>query len=79
MKKLYDLSVKVLDEPSADGERKRRYLKIGMVFDSGKGPYAIIDRTFNPAGVVNPDNKTGVIVNMFEPRSENDDPSDLPF
>jgi|DEB0MinimDraft_10_1074344.scaffolds.fasta_scaffold11920_6 hypothetical protein len=68
MKQLYSLAVKVLDEPTASGERKRKYVNIGMVFDSGNGPYMIIDRTFNPAGVPNPDNKTGVVVSMFEPR-----------
>jgi hypothetical protein len=77
MEKLYNLSVKTMDYTNSKGERKKRYLSIGAIYDSGKGPYMILDRTFNPAGVSNPDNRTGVVVSMFEPREHNSDKIDL--
>ena len=35
------------------------------------GPYMIMDRTFNPAGVPNPENRENFIVSLFEPRDNN--------
>jgi len=70
-KKLYTLSVKVRDITLPNGEIKKKYLPIGMMLEGARGPYIILDRTFNPAGVQNPDNKTGVVVSMFEEQDEN--------
>lgn len=77
MEKLYNLSVKTMDYTNSKGERKKRYLSIGAIYDSGKGPYMILDRTFNPSGVPNPDNRTGVVVSMFEPREQSPDKIEL--
>jgi hypothetical protein len=69
-KKLYTLSVKVREVTLPNGEVKKKYLPIGMMLEGVRGPYIILDRTFNPAGVQNPDNKTGVVVSMFEEQDE---------
>lgn len=67
MGKRYDLAVKV-DTYTKNGESKNKWQNIGAVIDGDKGPYILLDRYFNPAGVPNPDNRPNVIVSMFEPK-----------
>lgn len=64
-KKTHDLTVKV-GEYQKDGQTKGRYERIGsiMVADDGN-KMILINRTFNPAGVPNPDNKDSVLVSAF--------------
>jgi len=67
--KLYDLVVKVGEYQNAQGETKARYENIGSVMQGDNGQFAIMKRTFNPAGVPNPDGKDSIIVSMFEPQN----------
>lgn len=67
--KLYDLVVKVGEYQNAQGETKARYENIGSVMQGDNGQFAIMKRTFNPAGVPNPDDKDSIIVSMFEPQN----------
>ncbi len=64
--KLYDIVVKTGEYVNGQGETKSRYENIGSVMQGDKGQFAIIKRTFNPAGVPNPDNKDSVIASFFE-------------
>ena len=66
--KLYDLVVKT-GEYQSNGETKARYENIGSVMQGDNGQFAIMKRTFNPAGVPNPDGKDSIIVSMFEPKN----------
>ena len=70
MKKIYDLAVKT-GTYQKNGETKGRYTNVGSVMEGDNGQFIILDRTFNPAGVPNPDNKSSVIVSMFAPRDDN--------
>ncbi len=85
MKKLYDLAVKT-GTYEKDGETKNRYENVGSVMEKDDGgKFIFLNRTFNPAGVPNPENRSNVILSMFknEPKKEaapppvNDD--DVPF
>jgi len=67
--KLYDLVVKTGEYQNAQGETKARYENIGSVMQGDNGQFAIMKRTFNPAGVPNPDGKDSIIVSMFEPQN----------
>ena len=59
-KKVYDLAVKL-------GEKN--WLNVGAVLEKDDGGrFIILERSFNPAGVPNPDNKSGLIISMFEPK-----------
>lgn len=69
MTKLYDAAVKV-GSYEKNGETKNKYKNIGVVLKGDKGPYLLLDRTFNPAGVPNPDNKESVLVSFFEPKED---------
>ena len=72
-KKLYDLKVKV-GEYQKDGDTKGRYETIGAVManDDG-GKFIMLRRTFNPAGVPNPDGRDALLVSMFEPYDDSGD------
>ena len=70
MKKVYDLAVKTGSYISAAGETKNRYENVGSIMEHDNGQFIILNRTFNPAGVPNPDNKSSVIVSMFKPKTD---------
>jgi len=67
--KLYDLVVKT-GEYQSNGETKGRYENIGSVMQGENGQFVIIKRTFNPAGVPNPENKDSLIASCFEPQNQ---------
>lgn len=87
MKKTHDLAVKT-GTYTANGVSKARYENVGMVMtgDDGKEMF-LLKRTFNPAGVPNPDGRDSVIVSKFDvkPRqtpaapSGDDFDDDIPF
>lgn len=69
-KKKYDAVVKT-GSYTINGEEKGRFLNVGSVMVNDKGePFLILNRTFNPAGVPNPDGRDSVIVSFYEPRDE---------
>lgn len=73
-KKLYDLAVKT-GEYQKNGETKGRYENVGAVFSNDEGgKFITLKRTFNPAGVPNPDGRDSLILSMFEPRDQDDAP-----
>lgn len=67
-KKLYDLSVKTGSYTDAAGNAKGRYENIGVVLEGDNGPYLMLKRTFNPAGI--PSDRDTIIVSMFTPRDD---------
>ena len=71
MQKLYDAVVKTGEYQNGQGETKSRYENIGTVMQGDNGQFLILKRTFNTAGVPNPDNKDSVIVSFFEPQQSN--------
>ena len=67
--KMYDLVVTVGSYVDKQGNQKREYETIGTVFQGQKGIYAIMKKTFNPAGV--PSDRSSFFVNFYEPRDRN--------
>lgn len=57
-----------------NGEEKNRWENIGAVFQGEHGHYAVLNRTFNPAGVPNPDNRDTLIVSLFDIKDADDVP-----
>ena len=70
--KLYDLVVTTGQYVDRQGNQKREYETIGAVFQGQHGMYAIIKKTFNPAGV--PSDRASFFVNFYEPRDRNASP-----
>lgn len=70
MRKIADLVIKV-GTYQKDGETKNRYLNVGSKMEDDKGgSFLLLNRTFNPAGVPNPDNRESVLVSIFEPKAK---------
>jgi hypothetical protein len=67
-KKTQDLAVAVSKyTDQATGKEKNRYMNVGYVLEDEKGEKMyMLNRTFNPAGVPNPDNRDTVILNRFD-------------
>lgn len=54
------------------GEEKIKWQNVGAVVTTQKGGFMLLlDRHFNPAGMPNPENRTNVVVNLFEPQQNN--------
>lgn len=65
-KKIKDLVVKT-GTYEKGGETKGRFMNVGAVMESNDGgKFIILDRTFNPAGVPNPDGRSTLIISMFD-------------
>lgn len=67
--KKYDLAVKT-GSYEKNGETKSRYQNIGAVFQGENGPYIVLNRFFNPAGVPFKEGSDSIIVSCFEPRDQ---------
>ena len=65
-KKIKDLCVATGKYQTSSGE-KTNWLQIGSIMEKDDGgKFMILSRTFNPAGVPNPDNRDSLIVSMFD-------------
>ena len=71
MSKKYDLSVKTGEYTDASGATKGRYQNVGVMMEGQNGPYILLNRTFNPAGVPGQADRESIIISMFEPRDDN--------
>ena len=79
MKKLYDLAVKTGEYQNSAGETKGRWLNVGAIMEKDDGGRMIfLDRTFSPAGIANPDNRSNIILSMFAPKDKTENISETP-
>lgn len=67
-KKLYDVVVATRKYNDAAGQEKTVWENIGSVIQGEKGPFLSLKRTFNPAGVPNPENRDTVAISLFVPQ-----------
>jgi hypothetical protein len=69
--KIRDLAVKVSEYTDGQGQTKGRYENVGsMMKGEDGGVFLIFKRTFNPAGVSNPDGRDSIMISCFELRDE---------
>ena len=67
-KKLYDLAVATREYRDRDGNTRTNWLTVGVVMEKDDGGrFIILNRTFNPAGVPNTENRDTLILSMFKP------------
>ena len=70
-KKIRDLAVKTGSYTDRDGNTKGRYKNVGSLMESDDGSkFILLDTTFNPAGVPNPDNRDNVLISIFEMKDD---------
>lgn len=83
--KKFDLKVKS-GEYEKNGEIKNSYRKVGVMIEGSNGPYILLDKTFNPAGIQ--DGKENLLISIFEqkgkaqdfgPEPSFDSNSEIPF
>ena len=65
-KATHDLTVKIGEYTTYDGQKKARWLNIGKVIQTDDGDeFMTINRHFNPAGVPNIDGRDTIAVSKF--------------
>lgn len=74
MKKKFDLAVKT-GTYEKDGQTKNKYQNVGVIMEGDKGPFILLNKTFNPAGIQ--DGKESVIISMFEEKPKDENPDDF--
>ena len=62
----HDLAVVVGSYEDRDGNEKKRYANVGVMMQGDNGPFILLDRHFNPAGINGKDGK--IVVSCFEPK-----------
>jgi len=72
-KKLKDIVVKTGTYTDSNGLNKNRYKTVGVLLEGEYGPYIMLDRTFNPAGVPSNDSNDRIILSLFAPRDQQSD------
>ena len=66
-KKIRELVVKTGSYRDREGNEKPRWKNVGSLMESEDGgKFILLDTTFNPAGVPNPDNRDNVLISIFE-------------
>jgi len=66
-KKIKDLAVATGKYTNSNGDEKTNWLNVGAIIEKDDGgKFMILERTFNPAGIPNPDNKSTLIISMFD-------------
>lgn len=69
--KIRDLAVKVSEYTDGQGQTKGRYENVGsMMKGEDGGVFLIFKRTFNPAGVPNPEGRDSLMISCFELRDQ---------
>jgi len=69
MAKKYDLVVSVGEYRDSQGNTKKRWKNIGAVMSGKEGNhYILLDRTFNPAGVVDPEGRDQLLISCMAPK-----------
>jgi hypothetical protein len=73
MAKKYDLVVVTGSYTDRNGNPKKNYKTVGALWESDKGPYLTLDRTFNPAGIAS--DRDSILISCFEPRPRDGKPA----
>ena len=67
--KTHDIVAKVGEYTDRQGNTKPRYKNVGALMQGDNGPFIMIDRTFNIAGLPN-DGRDNALLSCFEPRDD---------
>lgn len=70
MKKIYDIVVKCGEYQGKDGEMKARWQTVGAMLEGDKGPFLMLAKWFNPAGVPDARGGESLLLSLFEPKQD---------
>lgn len=79
--KTHDLVVKT-GEYEQNGETKARWQNVGAVINTEKGPMLLLEKWFNPAGVVDSTGSDSILIRMMpvdRDRKQSPQLQDVPF
>lgn len=62
--KKYDVVAVTGEYTNAQGEVKKRYQNVGAIIDKGNGPFLVLEKWFNPAGLDKP------VLSLFAPKGQ---------
>ena len=65
----YKLAVKA-GTRMVDGQEKPNWKNVGVMLDGDRGPYILLDATFNPAGIERKPGSGSVLVSLFDADDE---------
>lgn len=68
-RKTHDIVAKVGEYTDRQGQTKPSYKNVGALMQGDNGPFLMLERTFNPAGMPI-DGRGNVILSCFEPRQQ---------
>lgn len=72
--KKFDIAVKVGEYTNKAGETKGRWQNVGAMMEGESGPFIMLAKWFNPAGVVDARGGESILLSLFEPKQyENGD------
>jgi hypothetical protein len=72
----HELCVVVEKYTDREGKEKNRWQKVGVELETDTGGRIILlERWFNPAGVMNPDGRTTVMLSLFDPKDSTGAPA----
>lgn len=69
-RKTHDLSVVVGEYKDRDGNVKKRYQTIGALMEGDNGPFIMLSKWFNPAGIQDSRGGESLLVSCFAPREQ---------
>jgi len=72
--KTHDLAVKVGSYTNQQGEQKNRYQNVGALMQGDNGPFIMLAKWFNPAGVQDDRGGESVLISVFEPKEREQAP-----
>ena len=68
--KKYDIVCKTGEYTNNQGETKGQWKNVGAVMVGDNGPFIMMDKTFNPAGL-DSGGRSSILLSLFEPKQSN--------
>jgi hypothetical protein len=72
--KTHDLAVKVGSYTNQQGEQKNRYQNVGALMQGDNGPFIMLAKWFNPAGVQDDRGGESILISIFAPKEREQAP-----
>lgn len=69
-RKTHDLSVVIGEYTDRDGNTKKRYQNVGALMEGDNGPFIMLAKWFNPAGIQDSRGGESLLVSCFAPREQ---------